>query len=243
MSVQGFAWAGGGPGSRCRTENSRFRIRPPAARPAGCLWRHGGPPPRACPSSRPPPQFLRETAVGKAAYHQRASIEGAELNVPVLPATPVLTIFWILPLAGPMSILRRVCSPAAQQTRFTGEMGGIAGLLRRWQAGVRTVQPAASGKETSNMKRALSMLAAILLVAASSGCGHDRMYRVQREGAAGLMRGSCTRCPDVCRSCRRGGGDPGGFTPGPPVGAVTYPYYTLRGPRDFLASNPPSIGP
>lgn len=24
---------------------------------------------------------------------------------------------------------------------------------------------------------------------------------------------------------------------------MDYPYYTLRGPRDFLAKNPPSIGP
>ncbi len=31
--------------------------------------------------------------------------------------------------------------------------------------------------------------------------------------------------------------------PGPPVGATAYPYYTLRGPRDFLLDNPPSIGP
>jgi hypothetical protein len=30
---------------------------------------------------------------------------------------------------------------------------------------------------------------------------------------------------------------------GPPTGAVTYPYYTNRGPRDFLAKQPPSIGP
>ena len=30
---------------------------------------------------------------------------------------------------------------------------------------------------------------------------------------------------------------------GPPTGAITYPYYTNRGPRDFLAENPPSIGP
>ena len=30
---------------------------------------------------------------------------------------------------------------------------------------------------------------------------------------------------------------------GPPTGAVTYPYYTVRGPRDFLAKNPGSIGP
>ena len=30
---------------------------------------------------------------------------------------------------------------------------------------------------------------------------------------------------------------------GPPTGAVTYPYYTTRGPRHFLARNPNSIGP
>lgn len=30
---------------------------------------------------------------------------------------------------------------------------------------------------------------------------------------------------------------------GPPTGAVTYPYYTNRGPRDFLARTPASIGP
>ncbi|NBX29114.1 hypothetical protein EBR04_01460 [bacterium] len=38
--------------------------------------------------------------------------------------------------------------------------------------------------------------------------------------------------------------DYGGTQPaGPPTGAVAYPYYTTRGPRDFLAKNPPSIGP
>ena len=30
---------------------------------------------------------------------------------------------------------------------------------------------------------------------------------------------------------------------GPPSGAVAYPYYTTRGPRDFLARRPPTIGP
>lgn len=30
---------------------------------------------------------------------------------------------------------------------------------------------------------------------------------------------------------------------GPPTGAVTYPYYTNRGPRDFLARRPLDIGP
>jgi hypothetical protein len=29
---------------------------------------------------------------------------------------------------------------------------------------------------------------------------------------------------------------------GPPSAHVGYPYYTTRGPRDFLINNPPSIG-
>ena len=33
------------------------------------------------------------------------------------------------------------------------------------------------------------------------------------------------------------------FNQGPPVGQVAYPYYTTRGPRDFLRNNPPTIGP
>ena len=30
--------------------------------------------------------------------------------------------------------------------------------------------------------------------------------------------------------------------PGPATAQVGYPYYTVRGPRDFLVNNPPSIG-
>ena len=53
--------------------------------------------------------------------------------------------------------------------------------------------------------------------------------------------------------CGPGGCGPGGyggcgdqnynFNSGPPVGQTAYPYYTTRGPRDFLMCNPPSIGP
>jgi hypothetical protein len=32
------------------------------------------------------------------------------------------------------------------------------------------------------------------------------------------------------------------FTPGPPTGQVGYPYYSVRGPRDFFLDNPPTIG-
>jgi hypothetical protein len=35
----------------------------------------------------------------------------------------------------------------------------------------------------------------------------------------------------------------GSLQQGPPTGGVTYPYYTTRGPRDFLAKNPGTIGP
>ncbi|MCG8648735.1 MAG: hypothetical protein MI861_02820 [Pirellulales bacterium] len=32
------------------------------------------------------------------------------------------------------------------------------------------------------------------------------------------------------------------FVPGSPTAQIGYPYYTVRGPRDFLLNNPPSIG-
>ncbi len=42
---------------------------------------------------------------------------------------------------------------------------------------------------------------------------------------------------------RRNAGGEYEFAAGPPTGGVTYPYYTNRGPRDFLAKNPRGIGP
>jgi hypothetical protein len=42
---------------------------------------------------------------------------------------------------------------------------------------------------------------------------------------------------------RRDSDDEYEFAAGPPSGSTTYPYYTNRGPRDFLARNPRSIGP
>lgn len=55
-------------------------------------------------------------------------------------------------------------------------------------------------------------------------------------------------CPEPHGRRHRGGGLGNGdlvLQPAPngPAGAVAYPYYTHRGPRDFLANNPPSIGP
>jgi hypothetical protein len=62
-------------------------------------------------------------------------------------------------------------------------------------------------------------------------------------------RGYCCGCPGPgCSCCPYCGCGPSGdhnynFNPGPPVAQTAYPYYTLRGPRDFLLNNPPSIGP
>lgn len=62
-------------------------------------------------------------------------------------------------------------------------------------------------------------------------------------------RGYCCGGPGMgCQCCPFCGCGPSGdhiynFNPGPPVAQTAYPYYTLRGPRDFLLDNPPTIGP
>lgn len=87
-------------------------------------------------------------------------------------------------------------------------------------------------------------------------------------GSCGVATGGCGRCGCGGPLCRAGalGWQQGGldysshlhpgllghgagaalnnrpFTPGPPSAQVGYPYYTVRGPRDFLACDPPSIG-
>jgi hypothetical protein len=81
--------------------------------------------------------------------------------------------------------------------------------------------------------------------------------------ALGLMAFvGCNNCGNRCNSCgcrpgpvgwQRGGTDYQsnlnhhayrwqGAGSGVPSAAVAYPYYTTRGPRDFLVNNPPTIG-
>jgi hypothetical protein len=55
--------------------------------------------------------------------------------------------------------------------------------------------------------------------------------------------GCCGPCNQTGPGCGASGDHHYNFTPGPPTGQVAYPYYTVRGPRDFLMGNPPSIGP
>lgn len=98
------------------------------------------------------------------------------------------------------------------------------------------------------MRRTLFVFATLAAMISFSGCACTRPM--------GLIRGSCARTP---KTCEKGGGDmlgwlrgrgsgtghhgSGTMQAGPPTGAVAYPYYTTRGPRDFLADDPPSIGP
>lgn len=103
-----------------------------------------------------------------------------------------------------------------------------------------------SKEGTHGMRQSLFVCAALVALVSFSGC-------------AG-MRGSCARIPGTGAACRpaercnllgwlrcRGprGREVGSemTQAGPPTGMVAYPYYTTRGPRDFLAKNPASIGP
>lgn len=64
---------------------------------------------------------------------------------------------------------------------------------------------------------------------ASGGAGHGQSRPGFFQRLAGRSRADCNQV-----GC--------GLAPGPTMGAVHYPYYTVRGPRDFLMKNPPSIG-
>ena len=109
------------------------------------------------------------------------------------------------------------------------------------------------------MKRVLLGLALTFTLLSSSGCGL-------------MGNRKCNNCNGAlgCRPCnlgwQRGGtdyqrflgnnGGPGGHLgqhanaqpsgaggpAGAPAAQVAYPYYTARGPRDFLMDNPPTIG-
>ena len=97
---------------------------------------------------------------------------------------------------------------------------------------------------------------------ANSCCGGSCDSGCCGDSSCGAGNGNCGNgsCSDGCSNCRgRGcglcqrmsglnphaGGYPEAqnFNPSPATGQVAYPYYTVRGPRDFLRNNPPSIGP
>ncbi|MDH3718647.1 MAG: hypothetical protein OES79_11055 [Planctomycetota bacterium] len=119
------------------------------------------------------------------------------------------------------------------------------------------------------MKHAMLAIAAALLVATSAGC---TCLQYGRSGCSLGCAGGCNQCGLAaahtsgidhhgdchCANCTGGGPFQGGNgqlgneyratrriqgPAGPPSAQITYPYYTTRGPRDFLNPAPPSIGP
>jgi len=109
---------------------------------------------------------------------------------------------------------------------------------------VRAMEGGSSGRRTTplageTMKRAIFLLTAALLTGFSGGCHHN------------LCDDGCNACgSDGCSGgCGRVGKHYSGpyseeyTNSGPPTAGVTYPYYTVRGPRDFLANQPRGIGP
>ncbi|MBX3412198.1 MAG: hypothetical protein KF708_05720 [Pirellulales bacterium] len=75
-----------------------------------------------------------------------------------------------------------------------------------------------------------------------TGCGGGDMYADSGMHGGPMMAGGPGCANGHCNLAARRLANTQG-PPGPPTAAVTYPYYTNRGPRDFLARNPGNIGP
>jgi hypothetical protein len=117
------------------------------------------------------------------------------------------------------------------------------------------------------MKNVLLSVCALALIVTSVGCARCNCNSCRaercatRQTAVGVFRGdvcadgTCGHC-GLCsrmkaRHAANGGGglcglcnrNQGATNPGPASATVVYPYYTTRGPRDFLAADPRGIGP
>ncbi len=105
------------------------------------------------------------------------------------------------------------------------------------------------------MRRLLFGFACLALLSASVGC-QSPCTNCQQGGRAGIGGHAYGKSGMIGQGlhARHGGGNGNGghmghhYRPptepaGGPAPQYAYPYYTLRGPRDFLVDNPPSIGP
>jgi hypothetical protein len=97
------------------------------------------------------------------------------------------------------------------------------------------------------MKRTILTIAILALLFAAPGCLHRNTHPSGGcgPGCGGLLGGLAGSGP-ISQEIHATQGwrhqTPEIGPAGPPTGATAYPYYTLRGPRDFLTNNPPSIG-
>ena len=82
------------------------------------------------------------------------------------------------------------------------------------------------------MRSRLVALAASTILAVLAGCC---CYH------APYKNGACPPAPEACNN--RPAPAAAAAPVSAPSGEVAYPYYTTRGPRDFLQTNPQTIGP
>jgi hypothetical protein len=169
-----------------------------------------------------------------------------------LPKEAVLSIFWILRIVRPMS-----------------EDGGNG----HSRVPILSFPPnlTRAYKELPDMKRALFSVMTLVVLAVLTGCAaqHGRHPVLTSNdacnsgncnaAAAEGCQGNGAACENSCDNARPSLRDrlnnlcgcrgkerceqASQEAAGPANGAVTYPYYTVRGPRDYLAKNPQSIGP
>ena len=123
------------------------------------------------------------------------------------------------------------------------------------------------------MKRPMFSVLTVIVLAGLTGCMTHPWRRPCSctSGACAQAPANCQSCEAKCGACNGTACDNGNSDdcaaakkhccclfgkrapaappeaqaaePGPATGAIAYPYYTTRGPRDFLAKNPQSIGP
>lgn len=160
---------------------------------------------------------------GNIAYFTHTGSGGFMSVATLLRGNGVLSIFWTLPIIGPMS----------------------SNVPPRFQC------PSSVERNPRNMKRTyLAFVAAGLLACLTGGCAsdcerHQGCQQCQQAGDQNDQQQGDQACQD---GNGRGGlgcrGQGQAFQPGPPSGAVAYPYYTTRGPRDYFDQGPNGgIGP
>ena len=159
--------------------------------------------------------------------------------------TGVLTISWTLWIAGPMSFYGGILR-CPRPRKESAEMKHIS-LTFAVALAVALSSYSISYAQCGNQAKGCS-----------DGCGSKQQCSQRHwpiiEGCGRLV-GSFVRGYPLGGG-PSGYGDPGwgrgrlggrrcptSFNAGPAGGAITYPYYTIRGPRDFLAEQPRGIGP
>lgn len=108
------------------------------------------------------------------------------------------------------------------------------------------------------MRKCLLFVGLVGMLASLTGCHRPLCRNCQPGGDCGPGGCGCNSshyngCRPTPLSWQSGGLDYAGkmsyrdvrneqVNPGPPNASYGNPYYTVRGPRDFLLDNPPSIG-